>query len=272
MDGRLRWDHADRVWLAALSRLVSRCRWAKVFPVASATILRWHRHLVARLAGAGRRPAEDEVLVPGDPFQGPQRGLGRGRDRGQPLVPGVERLPGRERGSRAAGGKGRLVAPGDFLGEQGAQDLGRVPTAGPWPWRGPRGRCGACAAAACGAGAAPGSRRAAAAGPGRRRSHAPPAEAREVDVVDREGRVALVSVPEPTDGTDPDQAVAEIAKTVRQIEKAAKRLDKARHSTGITWLQRSLWALGGLGAAAAAGPAGSAWLFTALSGRDTAKS
>jgi putative transposase len=46
--GRLRWDHADRLWLAALSRLVSRRRWAEVFPVTPATILRWHRELVAR--------------------------------------------------------------------------------------------------------------------------------------------------------------------------------------------------------------------------------
>jgi transposase len=46
--GRLRWDHADRLWLAALSRLVSRRRWAEVFPVTPATILRWHRNLVAR--------------------------------------------------------------------------------------------------------------------------------------------------------------------------------------------------------------------------------
>jgi transposase len=46
--GRVRWDHADRVWLAALSRLVSRCRWPDVFPVTPATILRWHRDLAAR--------------------------------------------------------------------------------------------------------------------------------------------------------------------------------------------------------------------------------
>jgi transposase len=46
--GHLRWDHADRLWLAALSRLVSRRRWPQVFPVAPATILRWHRGLVAR--------------------------------------------------------------------------------------------------------------------------------------------------------------------------------------------------------------------------------
>jgi putative transposase len=48
LSGRLRWDHADRLWLAALSRLVSRRRWAEVFPVTPATILRWHRNLLAR--------------------------------------------------------------------------------------------------------------------------------------------------------------------------------------------------------------------------------
>lgn len=40
--------HADRLWLAALSRLIPRRRWAEVFPVTPATILRWHRSLVAR--------------------------------------------------------------------------------------------------------------------------------------------------------------------------------------------------------------------------------
>jgi putative transposase len=48
LSGRPRWDHADRIWLAALSRLVSRRRWPEVFPVTPATILRWHRNLVAR--------------------------------------------------------------------------------------------------------------------------------------------------------------------------------------------------------------------------------
>ena len=46
--GLLRWGHADRLWLAALSRLVSRRRWLEVFPVTPATILRWHRDLTAR--------------------------------------------------------------------------------------------------------------------------------------------------------------------------------------------------------------------------------
>jgi hypothetical protein len=31
LPGRLRWDHADRIWLVALSRLVSRRRWLEVF-------------------------------------------------------------------------------------------------------------------------------------------------------------------------------------------------------------------------------------------------
>ena len=46
--GQLRWGHAGRLWLAALSRLVSRRRWPEVVPVTPAAILRWHRDLVAR--------------------------------------------------------------------------------------------------------------------------------------------------------------------------------------------------------------------------------
>ncbi|MEV1005254.1 helix-turn-helix domain-containing protein [Nonomuraea sp. NPDC050202] len=48
LGGRPRWGHADRLWLAALSRLICRRRWAEIFPVTPATILRWHRNLVAR--------------------------------------------------------------------------------------------------------------------------------------------------------------------------------------------------------------------------------
>jgi transposase InsO family protein len=46
--GRPRWDHTDRLWFTALSRLVNRYRWPEVFPVTPATILRWHRDLVSR--------------------------------------------------------------------------------------------------------------------------------------------------------------------------------------------------------------------------------
>jgi hypothetical protein len=45
---RVHYRPADRVWLAALSRLVPRRRWAEIFPVTPATILAWHRRLVAR--------------------------------------------------------------------------------------------------------------------------------------------------------------------------------------------------------------------------------
>jgi hypothetical protein len=45
---RLRYTPADRVWLAALSRLLPRHRWAEVFPVTPATLLAWHRKLVSR--------------------------------------------------------------------------------------------------------------------------------------------------------------------------------------------------------------------------------
>jgi putative transposase len=42
-----RYEPADRIWFAALSRLVPRRLWPAVFPVTPATILRWHRRLVA---------------------------------------------------------------------------------------------------------------------------------------------------------------------------------------------------------------------------------
>jgi transposase len=41
-------EPADRIWLAALSRLLPRRLWPSVFPVTPATILRWHCRLVAR--------------------------------------------------------------------------------------------------------------------------------------------------------------------------------------------------------------------------------
>jgi putative transposase len=48
IQGRTRWDPADRLWLAALSRLLPRRRWAESFPITPATLLRWHRRLVCR--------------------------------------------------------------------------------------------------------------------------------------------------------------------------------------------------------------------------------
>jgi transposase len=46
--GRVRYEPADRVWFAALARLIPRWRWTDVFPVTPATLLAWHRRLAAR--------------------------------------------------------------------------------------------------------------------------------------------------------------------------------------------------------------------------------
>src|SRR6266478_7622576 len=45
---RVRYQPGDRLWLAALSRLIPRHRWGEVFAVTPATLLAWHRRLVAR--------------------------------------------------------------------------------------------------------------------------------------------------------------------------------------------------------------------------------
>ena len=46
--GRVRYQPGDRLWLAALSGLVPRCRWGSVFTVTPATLLASHRRLVTR--------------------------------------------------------------------------------------------------------------------------------------------------------------------------------------------------------------------------------
>jgi putative transposase len=68
--GRVRYEPADRAWLVALARLVPRRRWAEVFPVTPATLLAWHRRLVAKKYDTSKR------RKPGRP----------------PVVPGIARL------------------------------------------------------------------------------------------------------------------------------------------------------------------------------------
>jgi hypothetical protein len=46
--GRVRYQPGDRLWLAGLSRLIPRHRWAVVFAVTPATLLAWHGRLAAR--------------------------------------------------------------------------------------------------------------------------------------------------------------------------------------------------------------------------------
>ena len=45
--GRIWYEPADRVWFAALARLLPRRRWTEIFPVTPATLLAWHRRLAA---------------------------------------------------------------------------------------------------------------------------------------------------------------------------------------------------------------------------------
>jgi transposase len=45
---RVRYQPGDRLWLAALSRLIPRRRWGQVVAVTPATLLTWHRRLVTR--------------------------------------------------------------------------------------------------------------------------------------------------------------------------------------------------------------------------------
>jgi len=56
--GRVRYEAADRVWFAALARLIPRRRWTDAFPVTPATPLAWHRRLAAREyeTSNGRKP------------------------------------------------------------------------------------------------------------------------------------------------------------------------------------------------------------------------
>jgi hypothetical protein len=45
---RVRYQPGDRLWLAALSRLIPRRRWGEIFAVTPAALLAWHRRLVTR--------------------------------------------------------------------------------------------------------------------------------------------------------------------------------------------------------------------------------
>ncbi|MBP2329349.1 transposase InsO family protein [Kibdelosporangium banguiense] len=46
--GQVRYEPADRFWFAALSSILPRRRWHDLVPVQPATILAWHRRLIAR--------------------------------------------------------------------------------------------------------------------------------------------------------------------------------------------------------------------------------
>ena len=60
--GRVRYE-PDRAWFAAPAQFVPRRRWAGVFPVTPATLLAWHRRLVARKYDTStRRPSRPPTV------------------------------------------------------------------------------------------------------------------------------------------------------------------------------------------------------------------
>jgi len=81
--GRVRYEHADRLWLAALSRLIPRHQWNKVFPVTPATLLATAASspangttpaAVARTAGHSRRdPSARDRIATENPAWGHRR-------------------------------------------------------------------------------------------------------------------------------------------------------------------------------------------------------
>lgn len=65
ISGPVRYEPADRFWLAALSGLIPRRRWREVFPVTPGTLPAWHRRFIAakwdysaRRARTGRPPTK----------------------------------------------------------------------------------------------------------------------------------------------------------------------------------------------------------------------
>ena len=62
--GLVRYEPADRVWLAALTRLIPRTRWSDVFPVMPATLLAWQRKLAAKKYDTSRQRARPPADSP----------------------------------------------------------------------------------------------------------------------------------------------------------------------------------------------------------------
>ena len=133
---RVRYQPADRLWLAALSRLIPPATVAEVFAVTPATLLAWHRRLVTRKwdftsrRGPGRpstaaairklvirmaidnpawghRRVQGELVKPGHPIAVWQILHDAGIDPTAPAVgPDLEAAPGRS-GPRHSGGRFR---------------------------------------------------------------------------------------------------------------------------------------------------------------------
>src|SRR6266516_5401676 len=86
---RVRYQPGDRLWLAALPRPIPRRRWGEVFAVTPATLLAWHRRLVARKRDYTNRRRPRRAVHGGrdqharDPHRHRQSGVGHRRVRGE---------------------------------------------------------------------------------------------------------------------------------------------------------------------------------------------
>lgn len=115
--GRPQLRPSDRLLLAAASRLLPRSRWGS-FLVTPATLLRWHRRLVARrwtfARRIGRPPVDDEIrelvlrLVRENPRWGYQRVAGEINGLGLKVSATTVRKILREEGIGPAGRRGGL--------------------------------------------------------------------------------------------------------------------------------------------------------------------
>ena len=96
--GRVRYQLAGRLWLAALSRLIPRHRQGEVLAVTPATLLAWHRRLVARKRdyASRRRPGRPPTaaatrklvirMAAGNPTWGHRRVPGELARLGRPIA------------------------------------------------------------------------------------------------------------------------------------------------------------------------------------------
>ena len=113
--GRVRYEPADRVWLAALAWLIPRTRWSDVFPVTPATLLAWHRKLAAKKYDTSRQRA------PGRPeHRPPCRPAGEGES-AVGIPPDPRRTDETRRDGRAVHGLGDPARRGH---RSGAAPLG----------------------------------------------------------------------------------------------------------------------------------------------------
>ncbi|MFE7713078.1 integrase core domain-containing protein [Streptomyces sp. NPDC057486] len=99
LSGPVRYEPADRFWLAALSSLIPRRRWSCAFPVTPGTLLAWHRRLIAKKwdyadrRRTGRPPTAAALkklvvhLAKEDPRWGHRRIQGELARLGHPIAP-----------------------------------------------------------------------------------------------------------------------------------------------------------------------------------------